>query len=209
MTHQSFIMLVLAEALNTLTSYSSQSFTQWWTLNGWEPSEIAIFALTVGLVGPVALSVIFFFLTRMSLDCSMTICFQSRRTKRLLGESDLLISLLYAVPESPSATHSKPKPGTSGVRGQCETSVACCHRDRFYVPCACGTWVARQVGNKGLFVCVCDSFGSSTLYFCFGSSTCQLACSLAHHVCIWLCACFCLAYCVLRLGLNHLPTTVR
>eukprot|EP00439_Symbiodinium_sp_Y106_P039343 s2875_g4.t2 len=93
MTHQSFIMLVLAEALNTLTSYSSQSFTQWWTLNGWEPSEIAIFALTVGLVGPVALSVIFFFLTRMSLDCSMTICFQSRRTKRLLGESDLLISL--------------------------------------------------------------------------------------------------------------------
>ena len=154
MTHKSFIMLVLAEALNTLTSYSSQSFTQWWTLNGWEPSEIAIFALTVGLVGPVALSVIFFFLTRMSLDCSMTICFQSRRTKRLLGESDLLISLLYAVPESPSATHSKPKPGTSGVRGQCETSVACCHRDRFYVPCACGTWVARQVGNKGLFVCV-------------------------------------------------------
>ena len=97
MTHKSFIMLVTAEALNTLnldsqevplsqcvkrevpktsvvswsweprTSYSSQSFTQWWTLNGWEPSEIAVFALSVGLISPVALSLIFFFLTRMSL----------------------------------------------------------------------------------------------------------------------------------------------
>ena len=101
MTHKSFIMLVVAEALNTLTSYSSQSFTQWWTLNGWEPSEIAIFALTVGLVGPVALSVIFFFLTRMSLDCSMTNCFQSLQTSRLRGRV-IFLSLLHALPGSPS-----------------------------------------------------------------------------------------------------------
>ena len=76
MTHKSFLMLVAAEALNTLTSYSSQSFTQWWTLNGWEPSEIAVFALTVGLVGPVALSVIFFFLTRMSLGLEFSVSFE-------------------------------------------------------------------------------------------------------------------------------------
>eukprot|EP00933_Yihiella_yeosuensis_P051203 TRINITY_DN49073_c0_g1_i1.p1 TRINITY_DN49073_c0_g1~~TRINITY_DN49073_c0_g1_i1.p1 ORF type:complete len:1642 (-),score=335.01 TRINITY_DN49073_c0_g1_i1:196-4806(-) len=66
MTRKSFLALVVAEAFNTLASYPSQSFTQWWTLNGWEPSEIANFALMVGLVGPLVLSIVFGLMTRMT-----------------------------------------------------------------------------------------------------------------------------------------------
>jgi len=66
MTKKCFIMLVIAEALNVIASYPSQNYTQWWTLNGWEPAEIAGFALTIGLVCPVMLSVIFGWLSRMN-----------------------------------------------------------------------------------------------------------------------------------------------
>jgi hypothetical protein len=66
MTKKCFIYLVIAETLNVIASYPSQNYTQWWTLNGWEPAEIAGFALTVGLVGPLMLSVIFGWLSRMN-----------------------------------------------------------------------------------------------------------------------------------------------
>eukprot|EP00930_Biecheleria_cincta_P048555 TRINITY_DN3383_c0_g1_i4.p1 TRINITY_DN3383_c0_g1~~TRINITY_DN3383_c0_g1_i4.p1 ORF type:complete len:3154 (-),score=464.15 TRINITY_DN3383_c0_g1_i4:294-9755(-) len=66
MTKKSFIYLVIAETLNVIASYPSQNYTKWWTLNGWEPAEIAGFALTVGLVGPLMLSVIFGWLSRMN-----------------------------------------------------------------------------------------------------------------------------------------------
>eukprot|EP00931_Biecheleriopsis_adriatica_P028267 TRINITY_DN1687_c0_g3_i1.p1 TRINITY_DN1687_c0_g3~~TRINITY_DN1687_c0_g3_i1.p1 ORF type:complete len:3167 (-),score=584.59 TRINITY_DN1687_c0_g3_i1:97-8973(-) len=66
MTHKSFLFLALAEMLNQLASYASQSYTQWWRLNGWSREEIGGFALTIGLVGPVMLSVIFGCLTRMN-----------------------------------------------------------------------------------------------------------------------------------------------
>eukprot|EP00442_Polarella_glacialis_P024641 CAMPEP_0115122638 /NCGR_PEP_ID=MMETSP0227-20121206/46955_1 /TAXON_ID=89957 /ORGANISM="Polarella glacialis, Strain CCMP 1383" /LENGTH=3177 /DNA_ID=CAMNT_0002524635 /DNA_START=126 /DNA_END=9659 /DNA_ORIENTATION=+ len=66
MTHKSFLLLVVSEMFNMLASYPSQSFTKWWTLNGWNPEEISNFALMVGLVGPVVLSIAFGLLTRMT-----------------------------------------------------------------------------------------------------------------------------------------------
>eukprot|EP00931_Biecheleriopsis_adriatica_P028266 TRINITY_DN1687_c0_g2_i5.p1 TRINITY_DN1687_c0_g2~~TRINITY_DN1687_c0_g2_i5.p1 ORF type:complete len:3114 (-),score=646.00 TRINITY_DN1687_c0_g2_i5:69-8834(-) len=64
--HKSFVLLALAEMLNMLGSYPSQTYTLWWTLNGWEPGEIQSFALVVGLVAPVMLSLVFGLLTRMN-----------------------------------------------------------------------------------------------------------------------------------------------
>ena len=66
LTHRSFLMLVTAEALNTLASYPAQGYAQWWTLNGWEPTEISFFALSVGLASPIALFTIFGLLTKMN-----------------------------------------------------------------------------------------------------------------------------------------------
>ena len=66
LTHMSFLMLVIAECLNTLASYPAQSYATWWTLNGWEPSEISYFALAIGLVSPIALFVIFGMMTKMN-----------------------------------------------------------------------------------------------------------------------------------------------
>lgn len=66
LTHTSFLMLVIAESLNTLASYPAQSYATWWTLNGWEPSEISYFALAIGLVSPIALFIIFGMMTKMN-----------------------------------------------------------------------------------------------------------------------------------------------
>lgn len=66
LTHISFLMLVIAECLNTLASYPAQSYTTWWTLNGWEPFEISYFALAIGLVSPIALFIIFGMMTKMN-----------------------------------------------------------------------------------------------------------------------------------------------
>ncbi|CAJ1437222.1 unnamed protein product, partial [Effrenium voratum] len=66
MTHRSFLLLVLAELFNMLAAYPSQTYTHWWTLNGWEPGEIAAFALLIGVWAPVMLSVVFSLLARMN-----------------------------------------------------------------------------------------------------------------------------------------------
>jgi len=65
-TKKSFILLVCAEMLNMLAAYPSQTYSQWWTLNGWEPGEIAGFALLIGLVSPLMLLLIFSLLARMN-----------------------------------------------------------------------------------------------------------------------------------------------
>eukprot|EP00913_Durusdinium_trenchii_P021562 g20263.t1 len=67
MTHKSFILLVIAEILNMLVAYPSQTYTLWWTLNGWEPGEIANFALLTGLMAPILLIFCFSLLARMTL----------------------------------------------------------------------------------------------------------------------------------------------
>jgi len=64
--NKSFILLVIAEMLNMLASYPSQQYTNWWTLNGWDPQEIMGFALMIGLIAPLMLIVIFEALTRMN-----------------------------------------------------------------------------------------------------------------------------------------------
>jgi len=66
MRNKSFILLVIAEMLNMLAAYPSQQYTSWWTLNGWEPTEIMGFALMVGLIAPLLLIAIFESLTRMN-----------------------------------------------------------------------------------------------------------------------------------------------
>lgn len=66
MTHKSFILLVIAEILNMLVAYPSQTYTLWWTLNGWEPGEIANFALLTGLMAPILLIFCFSLLARMN-----------------------------------------------------------------------------------------------------------------------------------------------
>lgn len=66
MTHKSFILLVFAEFLNMLSAYPSQTYTLWWTLNGFEPGEIAGFALLTGFMAPVMLTAIFALLAKMN-----------------------------------------------------------------------------------------------------------------------------------------------
>jgi len=66
MTHKSFILLVIAELLNMLAAYPSQTYTLWWTLNGFQPGEIAAFALLTGFLAPILLSVSFALLAKMN-----------------------------------------------------------------------------------------------------------------------------------------------
>jgi len=64
--HKSFILLLLSEALHYMVSYPSQTFTHWWTLNGWSPAEISLFAVCIAVFSPIVLSGIFGSLQVMS-----------------------------------------------------------------------------------------------------------------------------------------------
>lgn len=56
LTRKTFLLLILSEIFNSLANYQTQTYTVWWTLNGWEPREILTFALVVGLLSPVIIS---------------------------------------------------------------------------------------------------------------------------------------------------------
>jgi len=66
LTKKSFLLLMLAEMFNMLSSYPAQTYTTWLTLNGWEPGEISGFALLIGLVSPILICIIFGLLTNMN-----------------------------------------------------------------------------------------------------------------------------------------------
>jgi len=64
--HKSFWLLLLSEMLNQSTSYASQTYHDWWALNGWSPSDIINFSLIIMLISALLLPAIFFMLTKMS-----------------------------------------------------------------------------------------------------------------------------------------------
>jgi len=65
-SHKAFLLLTVSECFNYLTSYPSQIFTTWLSLNGWDNSEIAMFALMIAVLSPVVICIVFFALQRMS-----------------------------------------------------------------------------------------------------------------------------------------------
>lgn len=52
--------------INFITIYPSQGFAHWWTLNGWEPEEIAYFALAIAFLSPLILATLFWVLQRLA-----------------------------------------------------------------------------------------------------------------------------------------------
>jgi len=64
--HKSFWLLLLSEMLNKLASYTSQTYYDWWSLNGWSTSDIVHFSMIIMLVSLCMLPVVFGMLTRMS-----------------------------------------------------------------------------------------------------------------------------------------------
>eukprot|EP00931_Biecheleriopsis_adriatica_P061877 TRINITY_DN3722_c0_g1_i1.p1 TRINITY_DN3722_c0_g1~~TRINITY_DN3722_c0_g1_i1.p1 ORF type:complete len:3061 (+),score=639.06 TRINITY_DN3722_c0_g1_i1:1306-9183(+) len=66
LSQKTFILLLMSEMMNFLSIYPSQNFEHWWTLNGWVPHEIAIFAALVALLSPAVVSGVFYTLQRMA-----------------------------------------------------------------------------------------------------------------------------------------------
>mmetsp|Transcript_159747 Transcript_159747/g.512567 ORF Transcript_159747/g.512567 Transcript_159747/m.512567 type:complete len:3105 (+) Transcript_159747:145-9459(+) len=64
--HKSFWLLLVSEMLNYSANYSSQTYNEWYTLNGWANDDIIYFSLIVMLVSAILLPFIFGMLTKMS-----------------------------------------------------------------------------------------------------------------------------------------------
>eukprot|EP00449_Zooxanthella_nutricula_P002788 CAMPEP_0198512060 /NCGR_PEP_ID=MMETSP1462-20131121/15198_1 /TAXON_ID=1333877 /ORGANISM="Brandtodinium nutriculum, Strain RCC3387" /LENGTH=494 /DNA_ID=CAMNT_0044241455 /DNA_START=10 /DNA_END=1490 /DNA_ORIENTATION=- len=65
-THKSFILLLLSEMLNATVSYTSQTYHDWWVLNGWSTHDIISFSLVIMAVSALVVPFIFVGLQRVS-----------------------------------------------------------------------------------------------------------------------------------------------
>uniref|UniRef100_A0A7S2NN61 Uncharacterized protein n=1 Tax=Zooxanthella nutricula TaxID=1333877 RepID=A0A7S2NN61_9DINO len=65
-THKSFILLLLSEMLNATVSYTSQTYHDWWVLNGWSTHDIISFSLVIMAVSALVVPFIFAGLQRVS-----------------------------------------------------------------------------------------------------------------------------------------------